>query len=94
LEKQDAQFDQYGSSVRVASDNSSSTVTYTPSLTYAGTYGVFAWVSPAEDQSSSILVSVHPAIGNVDVQLNEKTGKLGWRSLGNFPFNKDGSGFD
>jgi len=90
--KHDAGLDQFGKSVLVANANSSSTVTYTPSLAYSGTYEVFAWVSPTDNQSTSMLVSIHHANGNTDVQLDEKSGKLGWRSLGVFLFNDDSSG--
>jgi len=90
--KQSAQLNQFGATVQQANPASTSTAVYAPDLAYSEDYEVFAWVSPSTGQSSAVQVTVHHAQGDAGVQLDAKTGNLGWRSLGVFPFNKGKTG--
>lgn len=90
--EQKASDDQFGKTVRVASADNRARITYTPNLAYAGLYEVLAWVSPAENQSSAVTVSIYHDQGTSTVSLDETTGGVGWHSLGTYPFKagKDG----
>lgn len=88
---QTARLDQFGETVQAVQDNGYSTITYTPSLAYSGTYEVYAWVSLSNEQSSTMRITIHNTQGMEEVLLNGQTGKLGWKSLGLFPFDAGNS---
>lgn len=84
--EQDASYNQFGATVQVASGGTSATVTYTPSLAYAGVYQVLAWVAPTATQSSSVAVTIRHTQGETTVPLDETAGEVGWHSLGTYSF--------
>lgn len=92
-DKQDAQLQQFGFDVYTADDSGLSTSRYMPSLAYSGEYAVFMWLSPSEKQSSKMRILIHHAEGEMEVLLDGKNGKLGWRSLGIYPFQEGSSGY-
>lgn len=87
-----ASFDQWGLTVKTMSaPNPNATVTYTPTLPYAGQYEVLAWVAPNPGYSSQATVTIHHSGGDTPVIVNQTTGTLGWYSLGTYTFDTSGN---
>jgi hypothetical protein len=90
--EEEANREQFGGTVHVASGSSAATVTYTPVLAYGGEHEVLAWVAPATTQSSAVSVKIRHAQGETVALLDETAGEVGWHSLGRYTFHAGGQG--
>ncbi len=77
----------YGNYYLANTAEDSSTVTFTPTVTNAGTYQAYAWWTASSNRASNVSVTVASATGSTPVTVNEQTNGSQWVSLGTYSFN-------
>jgi hypothetical protein len=78
----------------VAADvNQGSTATWTPTITQAGFYSVYAWWTAGTGRINDAKYTITHANGTAVVIANQKLNGGQWNLLGNFTFNSGTSGF-
>jgi hypothetical protein len=91
--QQEANREQFGSTVHIAPGGTAVTATYRPVLAYGGMYEVLAWVAPDITQSNAVSVTIRYAQGETAVLLDETIGDAGWHSVGTYPFRAGEQGY-
>jgi hypothetical protein len=74
-----------------ATSNESATATYTPNVTAAGFYPVYAWALDASTRAPTQTYRVNHSGGSTEVKVNHRWVGKGWVYLGTFHFNAGSS---
>lgn len=68
------------------------TATFTPTITVAGTYEVYARWTAASNRATNAPIDINSASGTATVTVNEQANNGTWMLLGSFPFNTGTTG--
>jgi len=77
----------YGSNAVMSDVNEGSTATWTPSISQAGNYEVYAWWTAGDGRINDAKYTINHAGGSDLVVINQKTNGGQWNYLGTYNFN-------